>query len=509
VTTFNLADLFESLVDAFPERLALVSGDLRFTYAELDARANRAAHALAARGVGPGDHVGLYLYNGHEYVEAMIGAFKLRAVPVNINYRYASDDLAQLLGVANLAALVHEADLGHRVQALELPRIAVGGDYEDALAAASPERGFPERSGDDLHIIFTGGTTGLPRGVMWRHEDLLFAGLQGGNAGGPPVETPEGVVAAARKRTSPIAILPSPPFIHGSSQLATWICLLGAGKVVVAPGKSYDPRLIWRLVERERVNTMTVVGDAMIRPLLEALDGQDASSLMVLSSGGAILSASIRDELQAKLPMLIILNSFGASETGHQGNVIPGMGGGFMMDPTNEVLGEDGHPAPPGSLGRLARRGRLPLGYYNDPEKTAATFPTLHGTRWCVPGDLATREPDGRITVHGRGAMCINTGGEKIFPEEVEEALKAHPGVLDAVVVGVPDERWGQRVVAVVQARPGSRVTLPILDEHCRRKIAAYKVPRELRVVDQIVRQPSGKPDYRWAREAAQTPEPA
>jgi acyl-CoA synthetase (AMP-forming)/AMP-acid ligase II len=249
---------------------------------------------------------------------------------------------------------------------------------------------------------------------------------------------------------------------------------------------------------------MSIVGDAMARPLCDALaaGGWDVSSLAVISSGGAILSATVKAELGARIPGAIILNAFGASETGHQGTMFPGAGASFFMDPTTTVLGDDGRPVAAGSgaVGRLARRGHLPLGYYNDPEKTAATFVTIDGTRWCLPGDLATLEATGAITVLGRGAMCINSGGEKVFPEEVEEVLKAHPAVLDAVVVGVPDERWGQRVAAVVAPRAGREVTLALLDEHCRPRIAGYKVPRELRVVAEVVRQPSGKPDYRWAR---------
>jgi acyl-CoA synthetase (AMP-forming)/AMP-acid ligase II len=520
---FNLADLYESLADAIPDRPALVAGDRRLTFAGLEARANRLAHALAARGIGPGDHVGLYLYNGAEYVEAMLAAFKLRAVPVNVNYRYVEDELLYLFANADLAALVHQRELGAHVSAVPHAlrvRVAVddGSDvpldgaleYERLLADAPEERRFPARSADDLHIIYTGGTTGMPRGVMWRHEDLLFAGLQGGNPGGPPIQRPEDLAPNARARQSPMCILPAAPLIHGAAQLATFISLLSGGRVVLAPGRSFDARAVVRLIGAERVNTAVIVGDAMARPLAEALaePGADASSLMVLTSGGAILSASVKQELAARLPFTIILNSFGASETGHQGNMLPGPGsaGGFMMDGTSAVLDEENRPVAPGSgvVGRLARRGRLPLGYYKDPEKTAATFVTIGDTRWCIPGDLATVEADGRVHVLGRGNVCINSGGEKIFVEEVEEAIKAIPSVLDAVVVGVPDDRWGQRVAAVVQLRPGAELTLAAVEEHCRKRLAGYKVPRQLRLVEQLQRQPSGKPDYRWARQAAE-----
>jgi acyl-CoA synthetase (AMP-forming)/AMP-acid ligase II len=518
----NLADLFEGIVDAVPERVAAVAGDRRWTFRELEDRANRLAHALAARGVGPGQHVGLYLYNGLEFLEAVLAAFKLRAVPVNVNYRYVEGELSFLLKNADVVALVHSHDLGPRVAAVRegVPTLrlvaSVGGapiaggvDYEELVAAGSPRRDFGPRSGDDLYVIYTGGTTGMPRGVMWRHEDVFYAGLQGGNPGGEPLAGAAELGPSILAR-DPMVILPAAPFIHGTAQWAAWIGWFTGGPVVVAPGKSYDPELVCQLVARERVTTLVLVGDAMARPLADALAAPsaayDMSSLMVLSSSGAILSDAVKQHLQEQLPHTMILNNFGATETGHQGTALgPGLRPTFYMDESNTVLGDDHAPVTPGSgvLGRLARSGRLPIGYYNDPEKTAATFLSIGGRRWVLPGDFATVEEDGQITVFGRGAMCINSGGEKIFPEEVESVLKAHPAVEDALVVGIPDERWGQRVAAVVQARAGAEVTLTMVDAHCRAHLAGYKVPRLLRLADRIARHPSGKPDYRWAREVA------
>jgi acyl-CoA synthetase (AMP-forming)/AMP-acid ligase II len=522
---FNIADLFESVADAIPDRLAVVCGDRRLTFRELDQRANRLANALASRRIGQGDHVGLYLYNRAEFVEGMLAAFKLRAVPININYRYVEHELAFLMKNADVKAMVYESDLASRVAAVagEVPTLRLrifarsdaGHDevpgaveFEALVASGSPERRFGPRSGDDLYIIYTGGTTGMPRGVMWRHEDVFYAGLQGGNPGGEKLERAEDLAPAVLAREAPMTMLPVAPFIHGAAQWGSLIGMFTGGKVVIAAGKSYDPRLVCKLVQDEGVNTMLVVGDAMARPLADALrdagGSYDMSSLMVIASSGAILSDAVKDELQAHLPGTMILNNFGATETGHQGTAFsPGGRPTFYMDESNTVLGDDLRPVKPGSgaMGRLARRGRLPVGYYNDPEKTAATFLVVDGQRWVVPGDFATVEEDGQITVFGRGAMCINSGGEKIFPEEVESALKAHPGVLDAVVVGVPDERWGQRVAAVVEPRPGAaELTLAALDTHCRTMIAGYKVPRQLRVIERIVRHPSGKPDYRWAK---------
>jgi fatty-acyl-CoA synthase len=304
--------------------------------------------------------------------------------------------------------------------------------------------------------------------------------------------------------------LPAAPFIHGAAQWAALIGLFGGGKIALVPGRSFNAKALCKLIETEKVNTVTLVGDAMVRPLVEALSepgvSYDLSSLIVISSAGALLSDTVKAALCEHLPNLLIIDSFGASEAGHQGSSLPAEDGKprrpkFMMDETSTVFDDDMRHVVPGSgvIGRLARRGRIPLGYFNDPEKTATTFLTVDGTRWVVPGDLATIEEDGLITVFGRGAVCINSGGEKIFPEEVESALKAHADVLDAVVVGVPDERWGQKVAAIVQPRKGSMLTLELLEAHCRTRIAGYKVPRQLKVVDEIARHPSGKPDYRWA----------
>jgi acyl-CoA synthetase (AMP-forming)/AMP-acid ligase II len=528
---FNIADLFESVADAVPGRVAVVSGDRRLTFAELDERATRVANALSAKGVRPGDHVGLYLYNGTEFLELMLAAFKIRAVPININYRYVEEELAFLLSNANVVAVAYEAELAPRVMAVRdrigslRTSIVVGNGreavaapdvvaYDAFLASASAERRFDKRSGGDIYIVYTGGTTGMPRGVMWRHEDVFFAGLQGGNPGGPPIERPEELAANALERSEPMTFLPAAPFIHGAAQWAALIGLFGGGKIALVPGRSFNAKAVCRLIESERVNTMTLVGDAMVRPLVEALSepgaNYDLDSLFVISSAGALLSDTVKGALCQHLPQIMIIDSFGATEAGHQGSSLPPEDGKpsrpkFMMDDTSTVFDDNLRSVVPGSgvIGRLARRGRIPLGYYNDPEKTAATFIIVDGVRWVVPGDLATIESDGLITVFGRGAVCINSGGEKIFPEEVEAALKAHSDVLDAVVVGVPDERWGQRVAAIVQPRAGSKLTLDLLEAHCRTRIAGYKVPRQLKVVDEIARHPSGKPDYRWAAAVA------
>lgn len=528
---FNIADLFESVVDAVPDRLALVSGGVRLTYRELDARANRLASFLRTRGVGKGTHVGLHLWNGSEFVEAMLAAFKLRAVPININYRYVEDELRQLCTNADLAALISQKDFMPAVSAAarscESLRtvVFVGGEvdgaahdgrfeYEACLESGSPERDFPARSGDDLYIIFTGGTTGVPKGVMWRHEDVFFAGLQGGNAGGPPIERPEQLGENVRAgRVMPLRMLPAAPFIHGAAQWACLICFFSGGTVVLQSGRSFSATRILELVGEEKVQTITLVGDAMARPLLEQLaaapERYDVQSLFVIASAGAVLSPVVKEGLRAQLPSVMVINSFGSTEAGHQGSGMPGSEVGtegrpsFFMDATSAVLDEERRRIEPGSkkIGWIARSGRVPLGYYKDAEKTAARFVTLEGRRWVLPGDQGMVEADGRITVLGRGSECINTGGEKVFPEEVEEALKSHPEVFDALVVGVDDERWMQRVAAVVEPLAGKTPTLESLQEHCRAVIAGYKVPRQIALVDKVSRSPTGKPDYGWAKD--------
>jgi acyl-CoA synthetase (AMP-forming)/AMP-acid ligase II len=386
--------------------------------------------------------------------------------------------------------------------------------YEDVQAKGSAERNFDPRSGDDLFIIYTGGTTGLPRGVMWRQEDMFFSAMGGGNPTGPPIETPEQLAENAVRRDPQVVQFPIPPLIHGASTLGVFIGLNWGDRVVLI--RKFDPQLAWEMVDREKVNTITIVGDAMARPMAETLAANpgrwDASSLMYLGSAGAVLSESVKQQLQGLLPGSMVTENFGATETGFQGMAAPAAGEAdgtktmrFFMNDRTAVLDDDLKPVEPGSgvTGRLALRGRIPLGYYGDPEKTAATFVEVSGERWVLPGDFATVEADGSVTVFGRGAVCINSGGEKVYPEEVESAVKAHPDVYDAVIVGVPDERWGERVAAVVQPREGRTIKLEDLDAHCRTLIAGYKVPRELHLVDQVARQPSGKPDYPWAKSVA------
>ncbi len=531
---FNLADLFENAVDHFGDREYLVCDGKRRTYREMEERANRLAHHLAtAAGIGPGDHVGIYALNSVEWIETLWAVFKLRAVWININYRYVEDELRYLFDNADLRALVYAREYAPRVAGVrdamapdahlveidDGNQALTGGlrasDYEAALAAASPVRDFGPRSPDDHYILYTGGTTGMPKGVVWRHEDVFYA-LGGGiepytreRAAHPGDMVERGKAAGA-----PITFLPIAPLMHGASQWA----VMGqsfTGNRVVMMGR-FDPAAVWDLVAGERVNSIMITGDAMGRPLIEALDAEparwDTSSLFLLTSSAATFSPSVKDKFFEHFPNLIMIDAIGSSETGNQGMVMVQKGETAMKGgPTvtgmgrTVVLDEMGRPLAAGSgeIGRLARTGDIPLGYYKDPKKTAETFVTIEGVRYSIPGDYALVEPDGRITLLGRGSVSINSGGEKIFPEEVEAAVKSHPEIFDCTVVGVPDARWGERVAAVVQARPGCTPVLASVQAHCRSRIAGYKVPREIHLVDQIVRSPSGKPDYRWAKQAA------
>ncbi|MFF9198192.1 acyl-CoA synthetase [Streptomyces sp. NPDC014779] len=532
---YNLADLFESVVDVVPDREALVyvdhpgtGAERRLTYAGLDAAANRLAHHLIDSGLRPGEHLGLHLYNGVEYLQTVIACLKARLVPVNVNYRYVAEELVYLYRDADLAALVFDAEFTGRV-ADALPQteklrhlVRVGTPAADAPAldcveftaaeaAGSPDRGFPPRSPDDLFIIYTGGTTGMPKGVMWRQEDLFFAGLFGGDPSGEPVKRPEELAERVAAGGAGLTFFPTPPLMHGTSTLTSFIAFHYGQRVVVH--RKYVPEEVLRTIEKEKVSSVSLVGDAMLRPLVDALHGPlrgtDLSSLFSLSSSGAIMSDTVRDQFRALAPHVLLLNNFGSSESGSNGRATddsgPDRGFRLHVNERTRVVDPATHePVPVGAVGRLAQRGHVPLGYYNDPAKTAETFFHKGGERWVLLGDMATVDEEGVVTVLGRGSQCINTGGEKVYPEEVEQALKSHPDVYDALVAGVPDATWGHHVAAVVQLRDGAApLDLAAVQDHCRTRLAGYKVPRQLVLTDTIQRSPSGKADYRWARSVA------
>lgn len=539
---FNLAAINEALAAAYPDRECLVFRDRRYTWRDFNLRTRRLANFLISRGFGchqersrlqnfesGQDHLGIYLHNCNEYLEAMVGAFKARVAPFNVNYRYVADELIYLLNDADCRVLVYHARFAPTLQQIrpELPHLQLllqvedeSGHpllpgaiaYEEALAQSSDARPAVEWSPDDLYILYTGGTTGMPKGVLWRQEDIFFGALGGHPPGAAKHESIESVVAAAA--TGNLRSLPAPPFMHGASHWMAFNCLHLGGTVVIQsfPGH-LDPHDIWSTVEREKVTFLTIVGDAFGRPLIDQLDRQhyDLSSLAVILSGGAILTPALKQAFIERIPHVMIIDGFGASETGGHGTQVTMAGmkpttGSFQMNEETTVLKHDlTGPVTPGSgeTGWLARMGHVPLGYFKDAEKTAKTFPVIGNTRYAVPGDHAQVAADGTIIVLGRGSVSINSGGEKIYPEEVEKALKHHPSVYDAVVVGTPHERFGQQVTAVVQARPGEEPTEHELVEFCARHLARYKLPKAIVFVDEMVRSPSGKADYRWAKAVA------
>ncbi|MGW6908841.1 acyl-CoA synthetase [Streptomyces sp. NPDC054940] len=535
---YNLADLFESVVDVVPGREALVyidqpgtGAERRLTYAELDTAANRIAHHLIDSGIRPGEHLGLHLYNGVEYLQTVLGCLKARVVPVNVNYRYVEEELVYLYRDADLVALVFDTEFTERVAAA-LPQVdglrhlvRVGGvapgpagapvvpavAFADAEGGGSPERGFPARSGDDQFIIYTGGTTGMPKGVMWRQEDLFFSGLGGGAPTGEPVQKPEELAERVAAGGDGITFFPTAPLMHGTSTLTAFIGFNFGQRIVIH--RKFAPDEVLRTIEKEKVTSMSLVGDAMLRPLVDALSGPmkgtDCSSMFSVSSSGAIMSDTVRRQFQALVPNVLLLNNFGSSESGFNGTATedsgPERGFRVRVNSRTQVVDPATHePVAAGEVGRIAQCGHVPLGYYNDPGKTAETFFEKDGARWVLLGDMATVDAEGVVTVLGRGSQCINTGGEKVYPEEVEQALKSHPDVYDALVAGVPDAKWGHHVAAVVQLRSGAvQPSLSDIQTHCRSHLAGYKIPRQLVIADSIRRSPSGKADYRWAREVA------
>ena len=528
----NIADLAEHAVDAVPDRVALICGDEQLTYAQLEEQANRLAHYLLDQGVQKDDKVGLYCRNRNEIVIAMLGIVKAGAILVNVNYRYVEGELRYLFDNSDMVALVHERQYADRVANVlpDTPSVKTvlvvedgsdndfesygGVEFNAAIAQGSPERDFGERSADDIYLLYTGGTTGFPKGVMWRHEDIyrvLFGGTD--FATGEFVKD-ERDLATAAAQNPPMIRYPIPPMIHGATQSATWMSIFSGQTTVLAPEFNADE--VWRRIHDHKVNLLFFTGDAMARPLLDALlahqeegNEYDLSSLFLLASTAALFSPSIKERLLELLPNRVITDSIGSSETGFGGTSIvakdaPHSGGPRVtIDHRTVVIDDDGNEVQPGSgvRGLIAKKGNIPVGYYKDEKKTAETFKTINGVRYAIPGDYAQVEEDGTVTMLGRGSVSINSGGEKIYPEEVEAALKGHPDVFDALVVGVPDARYGQHVAAVVQARPGARPTLSGLDSFVRAEIAGYKVPRSLWLVDEVKRSPAGKPDYRWAKE--------
>jgi 3-oxocholest-4-en-26-oate---CoA ligase len=523
---FHLADLFETVAKTVPDRLAIISDSARLTYAELDQRTSRLAAGLAAQGVGHGDKIGLYLYNGPAYLEGFIAACKLGATPYNVNYRYRPDELRYLFANADSTAILHGAEFSPIIREVrgDIPTLKVtvavpdgsGGDIAGSLdytELLSHAPGGPwTRYEDDIILSYTGGTTGMPKGVMWPHKAFLFACAGGAGYFNPagPVQVPEDIADRAANGY-PLKMFPLAPLMHMAAIWATWSAMLNGLTIVLDEGRAFDPERIFDTVEREGANLIQFVGDAMATPLRDALRANPGrwklDHVMNLGSGGAVFSQHLKDDLKAMIPSASITDGMGSSETGVSG-MAEKSNEGVMRLAANDLqqIIVDGRLGEVGETGFIARTGNTPVGYYNDPVKTAETFQMIDGTLWAVSGDAGRLDDDGMITMFGRGSTCINSGGEKIFPEEVEEVLRTHPAIFDAVVAGQKDDRWGERVIGIVSRR--AETPEPSLDDvkaFLADKLAGYKIPKALIWVDEVTRSPAGKQDYRWAKELAAT----
>lgn len=540
--SFNLAEINEAIADVIPDHVAVIASDRRLTWRELQLRTRRLAHVLMNAGLGchrergtvapwdsGQDHLALYLYNCPEYLEGMLGAFKARVAPFNVNYRYVDEELIYLLKDAGSRGIIYHssfaptlARIRDRLPNLQLllqvddgsgePLLPGARDYEQALAAASdtlPQLPYTE---DDLYIVYTGGTTGMPKGVLWRQVDIFFAAMGGRLPGGLTVNSVAEMVERAPYGEM-LRMLPAPPFMHAAAHWTAFIMLHQGGSVCLPRNvRKLDADDLLSTITREKVSSLTIVGDAFARPIIDQLreKSYDLSSLQILGSGGAILSPPLKQALLELIPHIMIVDGFGASETGAQGSTVSAAGmevpSSFKMD-EHTVLLDEGLTrqldASDEAIGWVARTGHMPLGYLGDEAKTTRTYPTIHGKRYSVPGDRGQFAPDGSIRVFGRDSVCINSGGEKIFAEEVEKALKRHPAVYDVVVAGTPHPRWGEQVTAIVALRPGTTPTDDELREAAASEISRYKLPKSFLFVDEVVRTPSGKPDYRWAKQYA------
>ena len=542
--SFNLSTVFHTVATTIPDQQVMVWRDKRLTYSQTDDRIDGIAHYLAAQGLGchterdqlaghqcGQDTMGLYLRNGNEYLEAMVAGYRARVAPFNVNYRYVEEELLYLLSDAKARALVYAAEFAPHVQSIRgrLPELRVliqvaddsgnellpdAVDYESIVGTPAPATGMPEPSGDDLYVLYTGGTTGMPKGVLWRQHDIFMSAMGGRPfMGGEPLHTYDDLSEQVRAGAGARSLLLLPPLMHGAAQWGVFNTITSGGWIAVPDDvRRFHADDILRLAERERVLGIPVVGDAMARPLVDQIEkgDYDLSGLMALTNGGAPLSPTVRDRLLAALPNLIVMDAVGSSESGAQMTTVATKGAEVRtatftpLADTTVVAVDFSRVLQPGEgEGWLARRDLVPLGYLGDAEKTARTFPTIDGVRWSIPGDKARLLEDGRIELLGRDSVTINSGGEKIFAEEVERAVASHPAVYDVVVAGRPSERWGNEVVAIVQFAEGKSATDDELADACRSHIADYKIPKAFIRTDKVVRSPAGKADYRWAKSVA------
>ncbi|MGD9704076.1 MAG: AMP-binding protein [Acidimicrobiia bacterium] len=527
---WNFADLWERVADRIPDAPALRHGGASLTWREMDRRADSLAAALLATGVHEQDKVAHYLYNSSEYIESLFALFKAGLAPLNTNYRYAEDELVYLWDNGDAVAVIFHGVFAPRIESLRhrVPRVRTwlwvddgsgpcpewATPYESAATTPTTGRTMPlwGRSGDHLLLLYTGGTTGMPKGVMWRQDDLLGA-LDANNKRRLPPEQDLDVVGERVVKAGP-RNLPAAPLMHGTGLFNAMSNLMVGGCIVTMPGRHFDVVELLDTVQLEQINSMSIVGDAFAKPILRALDAEpdrwDISSLRVMVSSGVMWTAETKAGLLRHNARLIMVDSLGSSEAiGMATNTTSADGASgtatFRLGPNTRVVTEEGRDVRPGSgeLGRVALRGHTPIGYYKDAEKSAATFQVIDGARYSIPGDWAEVAADGTVKLLGRGSQCINTGGEKVYPEEVEEALKLHPSVADAAVVGLPDERFGEAITALVETRPGAELDERALIAHVKSHLAAYKAPKRVFPIPTIGRAANGKLDYKQLKETA------
>ncbi len=520
---WNFAAVWDGIAQIVPDRDALVCGSRHVTWAQLSDRASRLAwHLQTEAHAQPGDKIAIDLTNRPEYLETFYAALKLGCVPVNVNFRYQATELHYLLDNSDAKAVVHGPEFTKVVKAAakQIPKpwrpllLETGDPYERAVASAAPAREWTPRppDGDDLIFLYTGGTTGMPKGVMWRNDDLYVALWVSAHPGSPEPPDP---FAAARAGKRAATLLPAAPLMHGTGLFAAVSALAGSGTVVLIDRQGLDAELIWDTVERDGVQVLTIVGDVFARPLLDALhdapDRWDLTSLRAITSSGVVFSPAVKQSLLTHLPQVTIVDSLGASEglgprssaSATDETISPAR---FTVNDRIRVVNEDtGRDVEPGSdeVGLVAMGGRIPLGYYKDPQKTAATFKVLDGRRYSVPGDYATVDADGTVKLLGRGSACINTGGEKVYPEEVEAELRKHASVFDCVVVGVPHPRFGEQVIALVQVVDDHYLDEAEMAAWCRARLAGYKTPRRFLFVDSLGRSAAGKAHHNELRALA------
>jgi fatty-acyl-CoA synthase len=525
VPGWNIAEVWEVVAEVLPDAPAQVQGERRTTWAQFDRRADGVAKALLAAGAAHQDKVAQYLYNCPEYLESLYGTWKAGLVPVNTNYRYTEDELLYLWDNADAFAVVFSSEFTGRIEAIRdrLPKVRLwlwvddgsgpcpgwATPYED-VASSATERTVPPwgRSPDDLYMLYTGGTTGMPKGVMWRQDDIFSLLNSAGIGGYPPDGGLEGVRAQLQTVGPGMSGVPACPLMHGTGALISFGLLSTGGCIVLLEERSFKAEELFDVVEREKVGAVVIVGDVFAKPMVRALDADegrwDISSIVFIYSSGVMWSESVKEALLRHHPKMMLVDALGSSEAIGMGTSVSAGEdaagtASFSLGPNAVVIGDGNRLVEPGSgeIGRVGIRGRVPVGYYKDPEKSAATFPEIDGVRYSIPGDHATIDADGTIQLLGRGSVVINTGGEKVFPEEVEEALKTHATVRDAVAVGIPDERFGEAVTAVVELEPGATLDEEAVIAHVKQSLAGYKAPKRVLQVDTIGRAANGKVDYR------------